>query len=115
MRYLIVSFLFVASISFGQEIYRIELGKSSEHSSNEELRMRVWSLERAVAQLQDKVFQLSNAAAQTPQKSWTCTTKNFGKTYTATKPSRGEAKGAVLQSCGKDNSIGCEDDLKCEE
>lgn len=99
------------------EPIRVEFGQSYDGYTNEELRRRVWTLERAVAQLQQQVFQLAiNSATAAPaQAMWTCEMQSFGKTHTATAPTRMSALSKVLKKCGDaTNPIHCnESDVKC--
>ena len=98
---------------------RIEVGKDYDGYSNEELRRRVWQLERAVSQLQDQVFQLAvrngDSRASAPAAQWTCTIQSFGKTLVATANTKSAALADALKRCSDaTNAIHCrESDVKC--
>jgi len=100
------------------EPVRIEFGQSYNGYTNEELRRRVWTLERAVAQLQSQVFQLAmnNVGAPPSAAMWTCEMQSFGKTHTATEPTRMSAMSKVLKKCSDaTNAIHChESDVTCD-
>lgn len=80
----------------------------------QELKDRIWMLERAVAQLQNKVFALSKKQAP-KTKPYTCYIKVFSKTFSATHASKMKAKVDVIKECTtKNSSIHCdEDEVKC--
>lgn len=105
------------SLAKKMDLQRIEVGRDYSKYSKQELRRRVWQLERAVSQLQDQVFQIALAknqpvaAALTP---WTCHIQSFG-TFTATELTKTAAKAKVLKACGDNsNPVHCsEKDVKC--
>ena len=99
---------------------RIEVGKDYEGYSNEELRRRVWQLERAVSQLQDQVFELAIRDGSTrinipTTAMWTCTIQSFGKTHVSTGMTKAAAQADALRKCSDaTNAIHCHDsDVKC--
>ena len=99
---------------------RIEVGKDYEGYSNEELRRRVWQLERAVSQLQDQVFELAIRDGGTriniPSTAmWTCSIQSFGKTHVSTGMTKASAQADALRKCSDaTNAIHCHDtDVKC--
>ncbi len=101
--------------------YRIYAGADYRAYSNAELQRRVFELERAVMQLQQRVYSLEAAPPTTiiappPVMPWTCTMVNaFGKSFTQTAPSRGEASSAVTQRCAEDtNAMHCKN-LQCSQ
>ena len=102
------------------EPIRIEIGKNYEGYSNDELRRRVWQLERAVAQLQDQVFQLAvrdgGGKAAKPVDTWTCHIESFGKTHIASGNTKASALAQVLKKCGDaTNAMHCsESNAKCD-
>ena len=132
MKALIALFAFSLSFSlfsFAQadEPYRIEVGTNYSKYSNEELRRRVWQLERAVAQLQNQVFELAirnggnggNNMVPAPVHSggsWTCQIQSFGKTHVAGGNTKASALAQVLKKCSDaTNAIHCkEGDVKCD-
>lgn len=97
-------------------VYRIEVGEDYSKYSNRDLRERVWRLERAVAQLQQKVFELQaqNTATPTP-KVWTCYMQSFAQTFTATASTKSAAVADLIQQCSRrSGAIHCsEDKVKC--
>jgi hypothetical protein len=109
-------------------VVKIEIGKN-RGSSQTELWNRVWMLERAVAQLQEKVFELQMRRGHggggviivpnpgtNPKEMTTCYIKTpFNGTFTATEATETAAKAKVMQDCAnKASSIHCgEDDVKC--
>lgn len=108
-----------STVQAGEPI-RIEIGQNYDRYSNEELRRRVYDLERAVAQLQAEVFHLSvrdrvSAPPQIERKEWTCTIQSFGKTHSASAKTRAKALAQTLKKCSDaTSSIHCEEsDVKC--
>lgn len=110
------------SVSSAQAItpIRIEVGKDYEGYSNEELRRRVWQLERAVSQLQDQVFELAirdnGTRISIPTTAmWTCTIQSFGKTHVSTGMTKAAAQADALKKCSDaTNAVHCHDsDVKC--
>lgn len=119
-----MKFLFVfASLLFAfspaaearDDIFRIEIGKSSG-GSDRDLRERVWMLERAVDQLQRKVFQLENEGGSRGGHT-TCYIKTtFHGTFSATEPTETAAKAKAMERCSEKIKHGfdCDDDrVKC--
>lgn len=109
---LLISFTSVQA----EDIFRIKISKDYNKYSNEELRERVWQLERAVEQLQTRIFHLEAKPNQAPQKEWTCRIQVFGKTHIASGSTKGSAIAKVLEKCSNaSHSIHCNDsDAKCE-
>lgn len=101
-----------------EDIIRIEVGKNYDKYTNEELRRRVWNLEKAVAQLQDQVFQLAirNGGSGRVNNNWTCQIQSFGKTHVASGNTKASALAQVLKKCSDaTNAIHCKDeDVKCD-
>jgi hypothetical protein len=104
-------------------VFRVEAGRNYDRYSNSEMRRRIWELERAVAQLQERVFQLERTPVitqpviQPPRHRWTCRMQSFGDTHVATAESRGAALAQVLKACGDaTNPIHCKESaVKCED
>jgi hypothetical protein len=102
---LVSTTLFSAS-SFSEPVFRIQVGNDYKRYDDEDLKRRVWELERAVSQLQQKVFQLENrpvekpviaAPAPTP---WVCTVVGFGKQkYSGSDASKAIAKQKAETEC----------------
>jgi hypothetical protein len=118
-----LGFLVPSNFVSAAEPIRIEIGRNYERYSNDELRRRVYDLERAVAQLQDQVFHLSirergnPTAPARPAPEWTCSIQSFGKTHVATGNTRASAIAQVLKKCSDASSaIHCQDsDAKCDD
>lgn len=99
------------------EVFRIEIGKDYQKYSNRELRERIWRLEKAVSQLQEKVFKLESQG-HTGADSWICTINSLAGNFSATGGSKAVAKAKVQEKCNKKEpgSIFCRDDkTKCEQ
>lgn len=99
------------------EPIRIEIGKNYEGYSNAELRRRVWTLERAVSQLQDQIFQLAirDGSSGRERADWTCQMASFGKTLVASGGTRASALAQVLKKCSDaSNAVHCKEaDVTC--
>jgi hypothetical protein len=130
-------FLFIFAFAFlfavpaqTEDAFRIEVGKNYSSYSNEELRRRVWQLERAVSQLQDQVFQLAlhngsnnsgsgSISVSVPSNAamWTCQIQSFGKTHISSGRTRSSALAQVLKKCSDaTNAIHCsESEVKCSD
>lgn len=102
-------------------VVRIEIGKEKDLTQREVWR-RVWMLERAVAQLQERVFQLegrpptSTTPGVNPKDMTTCYIRTpFNGTYTATEATETAARAKAIEACSaKASSIHCgESDVKC--
>jgi len=121
-----LSFSF-ASVTQAEDIFRVQIGSSNDHYSNQELVQRVWQLERAVYQLQSRIFKLELAGSMgnignisapiAKDKSWTCVIQSFGTTYTKTATTRGAAQAQVLRDCSEATSaMHCRpSDVKCDD
>lgn len=104
-----------------ETIIRIESGSNYDKYSNEDLRRRVWELERAVQQLQNQVFQLamngndSGSTFNGNGNNWTCQMSSFGKTLVSSGNTRASALAQVLKKCADNsNAVHCrEADAKC--
>lgn len=115
--------LLLSTFAFAEEPIRIEVGRSYEKYSNEELRRRVWQLERAVEQLQRQVFELAvrpGAPSHTVMPPvtaalWTCQMQSFGKTHVASGTTKASALAQVLKKCSDaTNAIHCkESEVNC--
>jgi hypothetical protein len=100
------------------EPIRIEIGGSYDGYSNEELRRRVWQLERAVNQLQDQVFQMAtrDGGRRERTKDWSCRLQSFGKTHVSSGNTKASALAQVLKKCSDaSNAVHCsESEAKCD-
>jgi hypothetical protein len=97
------------------DVLRIQAG--SQHSSNatiRELEERVYRLERAVAQLQNEVFRLSEQPRKVAEKKVSCyLNTTFDGTITAKGDSKNECAGKVLHECNEKGVAFCkEKDIK---
>ncbi len=111
-----VFFVFSISSVFASDITIVMPGKDYGKYSNDELRMRIWNLEKAVMQLQQKVFAIELAQSGSAGSGhWTCMTKSFGKTFTSTAPTKMKAMADVVADCSKaTNAVHCdEDEVTC--
>ncbi|CAN5643583.1 hypothetical protein BH10BDE1_BH10BDE1_11680 [soil metagenome] len=90
------------------QVIRIEVGDKTG-SSKEELERRVWDLERAVRQLQNRIYDLESDRSRTAGKKTTCSLESFGKVFNATEDTEMAAKAKVLKACADaTNSIHCD-------
>jgi hypothetical protein len=120
----LLSVLLLLPVSaFAEEPVRLVPGKDYATYSNEELRRRVWQLERAVTQLQEQVFQLA-LRERSPGPghgsgggTWTCQIQSFGKTFVAAGLTKASALAQALKKCSDaTNAIHCsEKDVKCDD
>jgi len=101
MKNLIFGLLVLAPLTtYGAaEVYRIESGHDYNRYSDRELRKRVWELERAVTQLQARVFQLEGTPQTAPVDSWACTVKAMGQSYVGTGPNKAVASAKAQENC----------------
>lgn len=97
-----------ASAGMAEDIFRIEFGRpgSPSRPSERDLQWRVNQLERAVDQLQRKVFDLQFNAPSRPNSTWTtCFIKTpFDGTFSATEPTETAARAGAIQKCNNKNS-----------
>lgn len=125
---ILVAALTLGTFAHAEEVYRIKAGSTYRSYSNRELRERVWDLERAVSQLQQRIYQLEADGAATavatktpaePEKpdTWACTISAMGKPYVGTGPTKAVATAKATEKCmtakGQDGFF-CKDP-KCEQ
>lgn len=111
MKNIFVSFILLLSFrSQADEVFKIDIGKSTKNYSQKELQKRVLRLEKAVWQLQQKVFQLQNNADQSSSSTWVCTLSVMGDNFSAYGGSRAVAKVKVIDKCTKKRG----DDFFCK-
>ncbi len=116
-------FIFAAALN-AEEIFRIHVGKnqessreSSKENSNSDLQRRVWELERAMFQLQQKVYHLDETKNEAKPDSWVCTFEAMGELYTGTGGSKAVATSKALEACKnahKGDGFFCKS-VKCEQ
>ena len=116
---LVASFLVFGSMAKAEEVFRIEVGRDYNNYSQRDLQRRVWELERAVAQLQARVFQLeySRVAAPPPKPvdTWICKVTAMGVTYSGTGATKAVAEQAAIEDCkSKAEDFFCKD-AKCSQ
>lgn len=113
----VVVALVVGSVATARDsVFRIYAGKDPNQYGQDEQRRRIWELERAVQQLQARVYQLEVAPPPpVVEERWTCRVEAFGKVFAATRPTRGEATTQVIQECAqKHNAMFCaEEKVRC--
>lgn len=106
------------------DVIRIEVPRGErgyEDYSNRELRRRVYQLERAVQQLQERVFQLeygkmTPTPTATPEKAmWTCRIDSMGKIFVSNAKTKSKALADLISKCSAaTSSVHCdESDAKC--
>lgn len=101
-----------------EEVFRIEVGRDYNSYSQRDLQRRVWELERAVAQLQSRVFELELSratkpvptATPAPVDTWICKVTAMGVTYTGTGGSKAVAEHKAIETCKEKT-----DDFFCKE
>ena len=111
---LVLCVLISSSLAFA-EVITIDIGQS-KGSSHSDLEKRVYRLERAVRQLQDRIYDLeSDKSKPVAAATWTCSIDSMGKVYTATEPTQMAAKSKVLKQCAAgSNSVHCsKEDVEC--
>jgi predicted nuclease with TOPRIM domain len=126
--------LFTTSIALAQDyserarksekIVVIDLGSESpsKSSSNKDLYRRLYRLEKAVRQLQERVFELETENTQLKEEekgpSYTCYIKTAKGLFTSTQKSMTQAKTQAMQKCSEVIRYGfdCDEDkVKCGE
>ena len=113
---------------FADDIFRIEVANDyKKYSNNEDLKRRVWQLERAVEQLQMRVFNLEGKSYQPvavpvqmpaqpmkPQeKEWTCHMQRFGQPFSGSGKTKAAAMAEALKHCGEKYAFCDKKDLEC--
>ena len=114
--------LLVAGSTFAkaEEVFRIQIGRSGQESSQADMQRRITDLERAVIQLQSRVFQLESTpppASAPVISNWSCTIHAMGDIFSAAGPSKAVASTAAIDKCKAANSgngFFCKDP-KCEQ
>jgi hypothetical protein len=102
--FLVVGLTLSASAN-AEEIFRIEVGRDYNRYSQRDLQRRVWELERAVSQLQARVFELELSRLKAPSptpaplETWLCKISAMGVTYTGTGATRAIAEHKVMETC----------------
>ena len=100
MKNLLILFFLISFHAQAERVIKIEIGKDYKNHSKEELRQRVWMLEKAVYQLQSRVFQLESGAGNNKTE-WICKITAMGNTYTGLGGSRAVAEAHAYENCKK--------------
>lgn len=98
--------LLSVSAKASDTVFRIDIGKDFTSYSNADLQRRVWELERAVGQLQMKVFQLETAKPEAkPEavKTWSCIVSAMGEEYNGAGDTKASATNAAMDNCRKNS------------
>lgn len=98
------------------DVLKIQTGPQHSASATvRDLEERIYRLERAVSQLQNEVFRLSETPRKA-EKEVSCYIKTtFKGTFTGNGKTQNEAKGKALKACGDGGSMFCdENDVKCD-
>lgn len=120
MKFLLLAFTLTLTLSVttakAEDVFRIEIGKDYAKYSDADMRRRVWELERAVAQLQARVFQLEFGNKGSQADSYICTVKAMGDVYTGTGGSKSVAKARAIEACkaARGDGFFCKEP-KCDE
>ncbi len=102
---------------FANDIVQIQVGKRDKAYSTNELKERIWRLESAVFQLQQKIIAIENGGnTNSSGDTWVCTIDGFKTKYSATGGSMAVAKSRAINECNmkETNSIHC-GTPKCEQ
>lgn len=110
-----ITFALLSTSVKAEEVFRIEIGKDYHRYSQSDLQRRVWELEKAVSQLQARVFQME-AKPQPTNDSWVCTIKAMSDSYMGTGPTKAMATSKAMEKCRQERGDGffCKDP-KCEQ
>lgn len=124
----VLALLSVSSVAFadslnvkigGGDVLRISAGPQySDKATIRDLEERIYRLERAVAQMQNEVFRLSDMPRAQASKVSCYLETTFDGTITGSGSTKTEAKGKILKECHDKgtNSIFCKDrDIKCDD
>ena len=106
----------------GEKVVVIDLGSESKSSSRRDLEKRIYRLEKAVRQLQERVFDLEIENGELKDdnvKKITCYIKTNSKgVFSSTQKSQTQARAEAMQKCSEVIKFGfeCEEDkVKCGE
>lgn len=90
----------------------------AQYYQHQPLESRVAELERLVEQMQRHIDQLADRVSGGGHtgNGWTCRLQAWGKPYSATAPTRAQAKAQVLSKCGaRTHSMHCrESEVTCD-
>jgi hypothetical protein len=94
--------LFFSSIVIAETIFKIEIG-DKKGNSNRELQERILDLERAVWQLQRKIYKLESEDSNKSLQSWSCTIEAMGNKFIGIGRTQPEAQKEALKECKSEN------------
>lgn len=122
MKYLfLITALLITASAFSSDIIKIEIGKKGGSYSKKELERRIYRLEQAVWQLQQRVFNLETTSTTTttpnPGIEWLCKISAMGEFYTGIGGSKAVATHRAVENCKAARSgdgFFCKD-VKCEK
>jgi len=112
----VTSALLISSSLFAQNFHataklpdgiRISVGDNN----NRNVMGRMMMLERAVRDLQNRVYQLEDTRPNFER--WSCRVTAFGKTYMDEGTTRNEAENRTIQKCERQNNAMFCEDVKC--
>lgn len=109
MKYLILILLFTfTSTVFAEGIVKIQIGDRGKTYSQSDLNQRIWRLERAVSQLQQRVFQLESIKPPIPTSDaeWICKITAMGNTYSGVGGSKAVATHNAIENCSRGSGDG---------
>lgn len=92
-------FLMISFHPAHAQVFKIQYGKDYSNYSDSDLKRRVWELERAVRQLQQKVFDIENSKIPSQAATWICKTEAMGEKLSATGASKAVAENEVMEKC----------------
>lgn len=97
---LTVTCLLVSTSLRAEPVFRIEVGNDYKQYSQSDLQRRVWELERAVHQLQARIFQLEMEKPKVATAdSWLCKVNAMGDTHVGTGGSKAVATANAISAC----------------
>jgi hypothetical protein len=103
--FLVIGFLLLLQTQsvHAENVFRIEIGKDFRSYTQSDLQRRVWELERAVAQLQIRVFELEVKPIASPTvDTWSCTVNAQGTSFSGTGGSKAVASSVASEKCRKE-------------
>lgn len=86
------------TVASAEDIFRIQIGRE-QSADNAELSRRVFYLERAVWQMQQRVYNLEASNRPVQADSWLCTITAMGDSFTGTGGSKAVATERAIQQC----------------
>jgi len=96
---LAIAVVLLSQSSIPGDIFKIEVKKDFNNYSDADLKKRVWELERAVLQLQQKVFEMEMGHTESTAATWICKTNAMGESFSAYGGPRAVAENLVMEKC----------------